>query len=154
MPLMKKIPSNQIGVAGEYFVAGELSRRGHIASVTLKNTKGIDILVTDESASKYIGVQVKTNSASRTEWMLNKKAETFNAPNLFYVLVNLCGSKPPEFYVVPSSVVAEYTAVNHAKWLNTPGRGGRKHVDTPMRKFRDPEGTYRDRWDLLELRGR
>ncbi|PIW68446.1 MAG: aspartate ammonia-lyase, partial [Candidatus Omnitrophica bacterium CG12_big_fil_rev_8_21_14_0_65_42_8] len=31
------------GVAGEYLVAGELSRRGYIASITLRNSKGVDI---------------------------------------------------------------------------------------------------------------
>jgi hypothetical protein len=30
------------GVAGEYFVAAELSRRGYIASITLRNTRGVD----------------------------------------------------------------------------------------------------------------
>ena len=32
------------GITAQYLVAGELSRRGHIASITLRNTKGIDIL--------------------------------------------------------------------------------------------------------------
>jgi len=37
-------PSSQLtGVAGEYFVAAELSRRGFIASITMRNTRGIDI---------------------------------------------------------------------------------------------------------------
>jgi len=45
-----KIPSLLAGVAGEYFVAAELSRRGHIASVSLRNTRGIDILATNAEA--------------------------------------------------------------------------------------------------------
>ena len=41
-------PSSQLtGVAGEYFVAAELSRRGFIASITMRNSPGIDILATD-----------------------------------------------------------------------------------------------------------
>jgi hypothetical protein len=37
-------PSPQLtGVAGEYFVAAELSRRGFIASITMRNSTGIDI---------------------------------------------------------------------------------------------------------------
>jgi len=36
-----------VGVAGEYFVAAELSSLGYIASITLRNTKGIDILATN-----------------------------------------------------------------------------------------------------------
>jgi len=49
------------GVAGEYLVAGELSRRGYIASITLRNSKGVDILASNENASKTVGIQVKTN---------------------------------------------------------------------------------------------
>jgi hypothetical protein len=39
-----KLESTQVGVAGEYFVAAELSLRGYIASITLRNTRGIDII--------------------------------------------------------------------------------------------------------------
>lgn len=33
-----------VGVAGEYSVAGELSRKGYVATITLRNSKGIDIV--------------------------------------------------------------------------------------------------------------
>lgn len=39
------LPPGLSGVAGEYFVAAELSRRRFIASVTLRNARGIDVLV-------------------------------------------------------------------------------------------------------------
>ena len=39
------------GVAGEYFVAAEMSRRGYIASLTLKNTRGIDVLAASANAA-------------------------------------------------------------------------------------------------------
>lgn len=55
-----KVSTILAGVSGEYFVAHELSRRGYICSVTLKNTKGIDILVCNEEATKTLGIQVKT----------------------------------------------------------------------------------------------
>ena len=48
------------GCAGEYLVAGELSRRGYIASITLRNSKGVDMLVTNEKATKTAAIQVKT----------------------------------------------------------------------------------------------
>jgi hypothetical protein len=63
------------GVAGEYFVAAELSRRGFIASMTLRNTKGIDILVSNAEATRQVGIQVKTNRRNRPIWILNSKAE-------------------------------------------------------------------------------
>jgi hypothetical protein len=50
----QKLSSILTGVSGEYFVAAELSRRGFLCSVTLKNTKGIDILVANEGATKKV----------------------------------------------------------------------------------------------------
>jgi hypothetical protein len=62
------------GVSGEYFIAAELSRRGYIASITLRNAKGIDILVSNDDASKSVGIQVKTNHGKHKQWLLNKKS--------------------------------------------------------------------------------
>ena len=53
------------GVAGEYFVAAELSRRGFIASITLRNTRGIDIVVTNKDATKTVAIQCKTSRTTK-----------------------------------------------------------------------------------------
>jgi hypothetical protein len=139
------------GTAGEYFVAAELSRRGYVASITLRNARGIDILAADADAKRSVGIQVKTTQGTTKEWVLNKKAEQDIADNLFYVFVNLNRDKGPEYHVVPRDVVSKSVRDSHALWLKTPGRGGKRHVDNPMRKFADRSGKYRDRWDLLGL---
>lgn len=98
------------GVAGEYCVAAELSKRGLLASITLRNTKGVDILCSNAKATKAVGIQVKTNKGSVRKWVLNQKAEDYFADNLYYVFVNLNENKrPPEFFIVPSKVVASQT---------------------------------------------
>ncbi len=51
-------------VAGQYFVAAELSRRGIVATVTLRNTRGIDLLAANASGSRAVNIQVKTNQDS------------------------------------------------------------------------------------------
>ena len=104
-----KLTKGLIGVAGEYCVAGELSRQGYIASITLRNTRGIDILVSNADATHQVAIQVKTKQGSRPQWVLNKKAENFYADNLFYVFVNLKNPKErPDFYIVPSRRVADF----------------------------------------------
>jgi hypothetical protein len=51
------------GAAGEYFVAAELSRRGWLATVTIKNSPDIDVLACHaEHRDRQITVQVKTMS--------------------------------------------------------------------------------------------
>lgn len=150
--MSSRLPTTLSGVSGEYFVAGELSRLGYIASITLRNTKGIDILASDVSATRQVGIQVKTNQGSKPEWVLSEKAEDFYADSLFYVFVNLKHQQErPDFYIVPSKVVAAYVKTTHQEWLKSPGKRGQAHKDNPVRKFRDEKEQYRDRWDLLGL---
>lgn len=146
-----KLSSILSGVAGEYLTVGELSRRGYIASITLRNSKGVDILVTNEQASKSVAIQVKTSYGNSTTWMCGDKAEDYYADNLFYVFVNLNNGGAPSYYIVPSKEVAVFSKEFHKQWLATPGRKGQKHKDNRMRKFIDQERKYLDRWDLLGL---
>lgn len=140
------------GVSGEYFVAAELSRQGCIASITLRNTKGIDILASNENASKSVGIQVKTNRGKRKAWILNQKAENYFGEDLFYVFVNLKSeNERPDFHIVPSKVVADYIKKGHKKWLKIPGKKGQPHKDNPMRMFKDEDNEYLERWELLGL---
>ena len=149
---MKKIPSVITGVAGEYFVAAELSRRGYIASISLRNTRGIDIPATNEDSSRSITIQCKTQQRDHKDWILHEKCEDFVSETHFYVFVKLGGElERPRFYVVPSCDVAKHASAFHKAWLQTPGREGRKHVDNAMRKFSDLEGKYLDKWELLGL---
>jgi hypothetical protein len=150
---MKATRPNKIltGVAGEYFVAAELSRRGYVASITLRNTRGIDILASNTDATKSVGIQVKTNSGKKPHWLLSQKAESDLAENLYYVFVNLNGADPPEYYIVPQSIVAKYVRESHKAWLAEPRMDGKAHRDNAMRVFRDPDKKYRSAWHLLGL---
>ena len=60
----RKISPILVGVAGEYCVAAELSNLGYIASITLRNTKGIDIIATNERGKKTVNIQVNPGSDS------------------------------------------------------------------------------------------
>ena len=115
------------GVAGEYYVAAELSKRGYIASITLRNTDGIDILASNLDGPKTVAIQVKTKSDRNKSWPLNSKPEELFNPKLFYVFVNLNNDKaPPEYHIVKSKVVADFVREGHALWLKTHGRNGQK----------------------------
>jgi len=146
----RKLKSGLVGVAGEYFVAAELSRRGYIASLTQRNSEGVDILCTTAKAKRALGIQVKTSSYSKPGWIMNEKAERFNAKNPFYVFVNLKKSgEIPDFFIIPSKIVSDSVRTGHAKWLATPGKRVKTHKDTSMRYFRDRKLKYLNRWDLL-----
>jgi hypothetical protein len=84
--------------------------------------------------------------------MLNEKSEGFVAPDHYYVFVALGpATERLRFHIVPSKIVAKYITESHQRWLRTPSRSGQQHVDSAMRKFRDPDDAYLDRWDLLGL---
>ncbi|MNR82475.1 hypothetical protein D3C72_132340 [compost metagenome] len=146
-PSKTKLSSVLSGIAGEYFVAAELTRRGFIASITLRNTRGIDILATPESGGQAIEIQVKT-SQSEKWWLLSKACEEIRDPGRFYVFVRLLDDHlRPEFYIVPSRVVAVEAKERHLVFLNKPRSKPIK--DTAIREFHDETGRFLERWDLL-----
>ncbi len=147
---MAELSSGLCGVAGEFFVAAELSRRGYIVSMTLGNAKGIDIMVSNNCAKRVAAIQVKTNQ-NKKDWLLNKKDEENFADNLFYVFVKLKKKEErPDFYIVPSQIVANQIKNAHDKWLGELGRNGKPHNDTSNRKFRDADA-YLEKWEILGL---
>ena len=97
MAQRSRLSTGLSGVAGEYLVAAELSRRGYIASITLRNTRGIDILASNADATRSVGIQVKTNQRSSRSWVLNEKVERpvrgELAENLFHLFL-LFGGVP------------------------------------------------------------
>jgi len=146
-------PSSQLaGVAGEYFVAAELSRRGFIASITMRNSPGIDILATTLKAKKTVTIQCKTSRSSTKGWILSDKAECFTPKSHFYVFVRLgAATDRPTYHVVPAKIVAKYVTSRHQAWLKGKKPNGGQRKDSAMRKFRDEENKYLEKWDLLGL---
>ncbi len=138
------------GNAGEYFVAGELERRGFTVAVPMSNTKDFDILAINRESFQQYAIQVKTTSYKKKEWTLSYKNENLFGDNIIYVFVSLNELDIPEYHIVPSKIVADTIKDSHYQWLNTPGRNGQKHNDNSMRKFSDKEDKYINKWDFLK----
>ena len=140
------------GVAGEYFVAAELSRRGIIASITLRNTRGTDIIATNSTASKTVTIQCKTSRTVTKIWILGDKSEDYFSDTHFYAFVGLGDdNQRPVFHIVPSCVVAETIKSSHRAWLMGTTPSGKPRKDSSIRKFADKDDRYLERWDLLGL---
>lgn len=150
--IVNKLSTVLSGVSGEYYVAAELSKRGYVASITLRNTRGIDILCTNEETYKAVNIQVKTYQGSKRSWILNEKAEEEKNKNLFYVFVCLNdGIKHPDFFIVPSEIVAKTVHDDHKQYISTPGKKGQQRKGGSVRNFLDLEEKYLNRWNLLNL---
>ena len=78
-----------IGNSGEYFVAGELERRGFNVAVPMSNVKDFDLLAIERDTHKQIAIQVKTTGYKQKKWTLSKKNESLVGDNVFYVFVSL-----------------------------------------------------------------
>ena len=139
-----------IGNSGEYFVAGELERRGFTVAVPMSNVKDFDILAINRNTYEQFAIQVKTTGYKQKKWTLSQKNESFVGDNIVYVFVSLNELDTPEYHIVPSKIVAETITKEHQKWLDTPGKNGIKHNDTNIRNFFDKDDIYLDRWDLLD----
>lgn len=138
---MVRNSNNITGASGEYFAAAELSRRGWIAVLTLKNTPNIDLIATTPDGKRTINIQVKTRSISnRKGWLLSRSIETIVPGSNFYIVfVDLQGmDSKPDYYIIPKNLFAKWISKGHRDWLATPGRNGRAHVDNPIREFAKP----------------
>ena len=83
--------SGLVGAAGEYYVAAELSRRDWLATVTIKNSPGTDVLAQRLDRRRIVAIQTKTASPG-SHFRLNVKDEApGERDNEGYVRVSLRG---------------------------------------------------------------
>jgi hypothetical protein len=152
--------------AAQFFVAGELSRRGLVAVITLGNCPNTDVLVSDKCGRRFAHVQVKTYRPRRDKTVsVGLKAEIDYGESFFWVLAGI-PDKPAsadfEYYVLPSAKMSQLVAETHRKWLATPGKNGQEHRDNKVRAVAIPPHSiqfapwsieeYLGRWDLILAR--
>lgn len=150
------------GNASQFFIAGELCRRGFSAVVTLGNSPNTDILCSNIEGTKFVHIQVKTFVPGNPTCSVGMKAEKSYGENFFWVLGGI--PKPEskssfEYFIIPASEMAKNVLEAHDSWLKTPGKKGQDHNATTMRTVHLPPSKsfsgwdiseYRERWDLIE----
>ena len=157
---MSELNSISIGNCGEYFVAAELERHGFTAAVPMSNTKSFDVLAINRKNDRQVALQVKTNHTSQKTWTLSQKNETLIGDNIYYVFVCLNDKLMPDYYILPSHLVAKSIKKSHENFLNgIITKNGKKGTDTPIRKFGfdiekyNPYGLkaddYKSKWESL-----
>jgi hypothetical protein len=92
------------GISSEFLVAGELSRRGYNVTLTLGNTKAIDLIIEKDGA--FVGVQVKGIQRKKSIcW--NIIVSKIENRGYLYVLVNLNADNldHPEYFILTEEEV-------------------------------------------------
>jgi len=152
------------GNASQFFVAGELCRRGYAAVVTMGNTPNTDILCSNPEGTKFTHIQVKTYRPGDRTCSVGMKALKDFGSNFFWILVGLpkVGSDAQvEYFVIPARDMAKNVSETHENWLKAPGSKGQERKDNTVRTVflpprKSPTGwdisSYRSRWDLIEAK--
>lgn len=70
-PISKQQRKYNLSLAGEFFVAAELQRRGVIASVTYGNAKKAEVVAFSSNISNTLVIEVK--SAAAEKWVVGNK---------------------------------------------------------------------------------
>ncbi|HTP26380.1 MAG TPA: hypothetical protein VMK12_12075 [Anaeromyxobacteraceae bacterium] len=95
-----------IGIAGEHFVAAELSKQGWIVALTSKGAASVDILAKLYRHGRPLSIKVKTRTnVHQYAWRVGAPADPLDCD--FYVFVDLQdeGKRPLYFVVSTSEVV-------------------------------------------------
>ena len=117
MQVKKRKSGIPTGNAGEYFVMGELLRRGFDAQLADRNTNGYDLLVGTAQDPSLRRVQVKTVRSGA--WYVKQADFTGERGNQVTVYVLLGAeddAKPVRYFIARNSVVAKCVHVPKTGW--------------------------------------
>jgi len=136
-PKKKRKSGIPTGNAGEYFVMGELLRRGFDAQLADRNTKDYDILVGLPMDKVLKKLQVKTVRSA--PWYVKRTSysdELADQLTLFVLLGDEKAQKQVRYFITRNNEVARH--VHHPQNWNNNGF-------MPLNAIKE----YEDRWDIL-----
>jgi hypothetical protein len=98
-----------MGLAGEYAVASELSRRGWVATLLPAGSRDFDIVAMRPDLDRVVLIQVKTASPNRRAFQLKTAHEAHtDQTNQWFAFVSFPNdqSARPRFHLAPRNAVA------------------------------------------------
>lgn len=124
------------GNSSQFFVAGELCRRGYAAVVTLGNTPNTDVLCSNKEGTQFAHIQVKTFVPGTKTCSVGKKAERSYGERFFWVIAGIPtpgSDRAFRYYIVPCNEMAHNVSYRHQRWLSLPGKNGHQRKDSSVR---------------------
>ena len=110
-----------LNLAGEFYVAAELNRRGIFASVTYGAAKNADVLAFDQQSRQTAVIEVKTTAVPNKKWITGRHSIDKNSidSQSFWVLVLLPNQEntdgSPRFFVFTSQELVEKVSDQDSK---------------------------------------
>lgn len=129
-----KLQKQNIGNAGEYYLASRLSSENFIATITLGRAERYDILAINPMG-KAVKISVKTRYLlGAIDFPLSEKDEHGGADDFFYAFVRLNEFKnEPDFWIIPSARVNMILKESEKLYRSTPGKKGQQRKGTSLR---------------------
>ena len=130
-----------LNLAGEFYIAAELNRRGIFASVTYGAAKNADVLAFDQQSRKTAVIEVKTTAQPNKKWLTGQHSidKSRIDAQLFWVLVLMPSQQDahaaPRFFVFTSQELVEKVSENHDAH-----RG--RYQENHSVPFQDSKGVY------------
>ena len=132
-----KIQKQNVGNAGEYYIASRLSALDYTVTITLGRAEKYDILALGPKGN-LIKISVKTTQDDKAKsFTLSIKDEKGQSDDFYYAFVKLNGFKiEPDFWIIPSKILCPLIKNAHKKWEKTPGKNGKVHsLSNSMRRL-------------------
>ena len=143
----------QVGRAGELYVAAEIHRRGGYAVTFAGNMPGIDILASDVGDGRRISIQVKARSSGTWHARVPRDAVAGgrDTEDSFWVFVDL-GPEHPTYFIAPRWWIRNDIHDAHGAFLarhggTRPNSAESEHHGIPSHRVEQ----WRDRWDVLRI---
>ncbi|MCL2485610.1 MAG: hypothetical protein FWF00_06350 [Endomicrobia bacterium] len=111
---------NSNALSGEFYVLSRLLRKGLDASLTLGNTKSVDILIRNPETGKKFDIEVKTTALEKEYggkwgkhlfWFLKEgilERKEYSDKSFYFVFVWLQPNDDYEIFIVPGKKVIDY----------------------------------------------
>ena len=96
LPIHKQQRKHNLGIAGEYFVTAELTRRGIHASMTYGNAKKADVIAFSPEKNNCVVIEVKTTG--QKSWVVGGKLP--EKSDLVWVFVLLIDNDSPRYFIL------------------------------------------------------
>jgi hypothetical protein len=129
------IGKQNVGNAGEYYIASRLSAKNFITTLTLGRAEKYDILAVNPTG-KTIKLSVKTRYKKTDRFILSKKDEIGGLDDFYYAFICLNEFKSePQFWIIPSKQVNEIITRQTKDYFGKVNQDGGKRTDVGIRNL-------------------
>jgi hypothetical protein len=139
-----------IGLAGEYFVAGMMSIKGWVASLTLKNFPSVDIFGFNPITNEKINVQVKSTKCKKSYNLGMKHSERGYIKNKIkgsFVFVYFEENNHIRYFILSQQEIINLIVLTDDDYFNKPR--SKPLADYPITLYLSELLPYENKWDNL-----